>query len=174
MLDLSKIEAGHLTLALGNYSMRAVVQTAMAAVESLAAEKNLALSVDATAELLIGVGDEGRLVQVMLNLLGNAIKFTDQGEVRVLLTATDDRFKVSVSDTGPGIAPTDRARIFDEFQQVDNSSTREKGGTGLGLAIAKKIIELHGGEIGVESEPDRGSTFWFHIPIRVTLRKEAA
>ena len=103
----------------------------------------------------------------MLNLLGNAIKFTEQGEVKVSLTAADGHFRVAVSDTGPGIAPAEQAHIFDEFQQIDGSSTREKGGTGLGLTITKKIVELHGGEVGVESEPGRGSLECREVGIEV-------
>jgi signal transduction histidine kinase len=102
-----------------------------------------------------------------MNLVSNAIKFTDTGEVRVQATAGDGMFRVSVSDTGPGIAPADQQRIFEEFQQVDSSSTRRKGGTGLGLSIARRIVAMHGGRIWVESTPGEGSTFAFTVPIRV-------
>jgi signal transduction histidine kinase len=167
VLDLSKIEAGQLTLALSEYSMSDVVQTVATAVEALAAEKRLALQVTVAPGLPLGRGDERRLSQVLLNLVGNAIKFTEAGEVRVEVRATDGTFRVAVADTGPGIAPEDQAKIFQEFQQVDSSSTRKKGGTGLGLSIAKRIVELHGGRIGVESSPGQGSTFWFTLPVRV-------
>ncbi len=173
VLDLSKIEAGQLTLSLTDYSMKEVVQTVIAAVESLAAEKSLALKFTLPPDLPLGKGDERRLTQVLLNLVGNAIKFTAVGEVRVEVRASDGAFLVSVADTGPGIAPADQQKIFEEFQQVDSSSTRQKGGTGLGLAIAKKIIELHAGHIGVESSLGKGSTFWFSVPIRVERRPEA-
>jgi signal transduction histidine kinase/HAMP domain-containing protein len=173
VLDLSKIEAGQLTLSLTDYSMKEVVQTVITTVESLAAEKKLALKVMLPPDLPLGRGDERRLTQVLLNLVGNAIKFTAVGEVRVEVTASDGAFLVSVADTGPGIAPADQQKIFEEFQQVDSSSTRQKGGTGLGLAIAKKIIELHAGHIGVESSLGKGSTFWFSLPIRVERRPEA-
>jgi len=167
VLDLSKIEAGQLTLALSEYSMKDVVQTVATAVEALAAEKRLALQVTVAPGLPLGRGDERRLSQVLLNLVGNAIKFTEAGEVRVEVRATDGTFRVAVADTGPGIAPEDQAKIFQEFQQVDSSSTRKKGGTGLGLSIAKRIVELHGGRIGVESSLGQGSTFWFTLPVRV-------
>jgi signal transduction histidine kinase len=167
VLDLSKIEAGQLTLSLSEYSMKDVVQTVATAVEALAAEKRLALQVTVAPGLPLGRGDERRLSQVLLNLVGNAIKFTEAGEVRVEVRATDGTFRVAVADTGPGIAPEDQAKIFQEFQQVDSSSTRKKGGTGLGLSIAKRIVELHGGRIGVESSPGQGSTFWFTLPVRV-------
>jgi signal transduction histidine kinase/HAMP domain-containing protein len=167
VLDLSKIEAGQLTLALSEYSMADVVQTVATAVESLAAEKHLALKVTVAPDLPLGRGDERRIGQVLLNLVGNAIKFTEVGEVRVEVSASDGAFRVAVADTGPGIAPADQAKIFEEFQQVDTSSTRKKGGTGLGLSIAKRIIELHGGRIWVESSPGTGSIFWFTLPVRV-------
>ena len=167
VLDLSKIEAGQLTLALNDYSMKEVVQTVMTAVEALAAEKKLALKIEVAPDLPPGKGDERRITQILLNLVGNAIKFTETGEVRIQATTRDGEFVVSVADTGPGIAPADQQKIFEEFQQADSSSTREKGGTGLGLSIAKRIIELHGGRIWVESSPGKGSTFSFTLPVRV-------
>ena len=105
------------------------------------------------ADLPRGRGDERRLSQVLLNLLGNALKFTEAGEIRVKAGLEDGQFVVSVADTGPGISASDQARIFEAFQQVDNSLTRKKGGTGLGLSIARRIVELHGGRLWVESAP---------------------
>ena len=172
VLDLSKIEAGQLTLSLGDYSMQEVVQAVMTAVEALAADKHLALKTAVAADLPRGRGDERRITQLLLNLVGNAIKFTDAGEVRVAVTAADGTFLVSVADTGLGISAADQERIFEEFQQVDSSATRSKGGTGLGLAIAKRIVELHGGRIRVESSPGQGSTFSFTVPVRVEARTE--
>ena len=172
VLDLSKIEAGLLTLTLTDYSMKEVVLTAVAEVESLAAEKKLALKVATPPDLPRGRGDERRITQVLLNLVGNAIKFTDVGEVRVEATASDGAFLISVADTGPGIAETDQQKIFEEFQQADSSNTREKGGTGLGLSIAKRIIELHGGRIWVESSLGKGSTFRLTLPIHVEHQTE--
>jgi len=166
VLDLSKIEAGQLTLSFTDYSIKEIIQTVFTAMESLAAEKKLELKVTVTPDLPLGRGDERRISQVLLNLVGNAIKFTDVGEVKVHATASDGSFVVSVSDTGPGIAPADQQKIFDEFQQADSSSTRKKGGSGLGLSIAKRIIELHGGRLWVESSPGKGSTFWFTLPVR--------
>ena len=124
--------------------------------------------------LPIGRGDERRLTQVLLNLAGNAVKFTEKGVRRILADAIDGHFEIIVRDTGPGIAPADQTLIFEEFQQVDNSSTRQKGGTGLGLAISKRIVEMHGGTIGVESVPGSGSTFRMTIPINAEERVEAA
>ncbi len=171
VLDVSKIEAGQLVLSLGEYSMTEVIHTVVTAVEALAAEKKLSLKITASPDLPRGKGDERRLAQAVLNLVSNAIKFTDVGEVRVQATASNGSFVVSVSDTGPGISPADQQRIFEEFQQVDSSSTRKKGGTGLGLSIAKRIVELHGGRMWVESTPGEGSTFSFMLPIRAERRE---
>jgi signal transduction histidine kinase len=174
VLDLSKIEAGQLTLALADYSLKDVVHSVFAAVESLANEKKLALRVEMPNNLPVGRGDERRLTQVLLNLVGNAIKFTDQGEVAVKASALNGAYTLSVCDTGPGIPPADQAKIFEEFQQVDNTSTRKKGGTGLGLSISRRIVELHGGRITVDSEVGKGSTFKVVVPINASPIKEAA
>jgi signal transduction histidine kinase len=174
VLDLSKIEAGQLSLSMVDYSMKEVVQTVATATEALAAEKRLALRIDIAEDLPPGEGDERRITQVRLNLVGNALKFTEAGEVAVQAGASDDAFQVSVADTGPGIPAEDQERIFEEFRQVDSSSTRTKGGTGLGLAISKKIIELHGGRIWVESELGRGSIFRFTLPTRPNARRAQA
>jgi signal transduction histidine kinase len=117
-----------------------------------------------------GHGDERRLGQVLLNLVGNAIKFTEAGEVTITASADDDWFTVSVHDTGVGIPAADQAKIFQEFQQADTSSTRQNGGTGLGLSIAKRIIEVHSGTIKVDSKLGEGSTFTFTIPVTVKRR----
>ncbi len=174
VLDLSKIEAGQILLMLDSYSMKDIVDTVVIGLESLSNEKNLALAVDVAPDLPIGKGDEQRIAQVLMNLVGNAIKFTDEGTVSVRVGTTNGSFQVAVSDTGVGISEFDKQHIFDEFQQADSSSTREKGGTGLGLAIAKRIIHLHGGQVWVESELGEGSTFTFTLPIRVEQQGEAA
>jgi signal transduction histidine kinase len=167
VLDLAKIEAGQLTLSLADYSLKEVVDGVVNAVEPLAAEKHLALTINLPGQLPIAHGDERRIAQVLLNIVGNAIKFTDRGEIAVKALAVNGSFTVSVSDSGPGISAADQTRIFDEFQQADNSLTRKKGGTGLGLSIAKRIIELHEGRIWVESTVGQGSTFYFTLPIKV-------
>jgi len=167
VLDLSKIEAGQLTLSLADYSLAEIVNTVVTAMEPLAAEKGLALRVALDPGLPLAHGDDRRLSQVLLNLVGNAVKFTDAGEVRIGGKVSDGAFLISVSDTGPGIAEEHQARIFDEFQQVDSSNTRKKGGTGLGLSIARRILALHGGRIWVESTPGHGATFSFTLPVRV-------
>jgi signal transduction histidine kinase len=174
VLDLSKIEAGQLTLALADYSMQEVVASVHSAVESLAKEKHIALKVELAPELPVAHGDERKLTQVLLNLVGNAIKFTDQGEVAIKASAANGSITVAVRDSGPGIAEADQAKIFQEFQQADSSVTRQKGGTGLGLTISKRIVELHGGHIWVESSPGHGSTFTFALPVTVAQQARPA
>jgi signal transduction histidine kinase len=117
----------------------------------LATEKNLALKIELPNDLPIAYGDERRLTQAFLNVIGNAIKFTDSGDVAIKVAASNGAYTLSVRDTGPGIDPAHRVKIFDEFQQADNSSTKPKGGTGLGLSIAQRIVAMHGGRIWVES-----------------------
>jgi signal transduction histidine kinase len=173
VLDLSKIEAGQLVLQLNDYALSDVVHSVVATTAPLAAEKKLALEAEVPNSLPVGRGDERRLAQVLLNLVGNAIKFTDVGSVRIVAGSTDGAFEVSVVDTGPGIASEHHARIFEEFQQVDNTDTRRKGGTGLGLSISKRIVELHGGRIWVESELGKGSAFRFTLPIKAKAGMEA-
>ena len=174
VLDLSKIEAGQLTLSLTDYSLKEVVQSVFSVVESLATEKKLALKMELPPALPPGHGDERRLTQVLLNLVGNAIKFTDKGEVAIRAAASNGSFTLSVRDTGPGIAEADQVRIFEEFRQVDSSATKKKAGTGLGLSIAKRIIELHGGRISVDSTIGEGSTFSVTIPVTVQQQVEQA
>jgi signal transduction histidine kinase len=166
VLDLSKIEAGQFALHLDDYSMSGIVEAVVSATESLSQAKHLTLASDAPRTLPRGRGDEQRLMQVLLNLVGNAIKFTETGGIRITVRAVNGEFDVAVADTGPGIAEAHRKSVFEEFQQVDSSTTRQKGGSGLGLSIAKRIVELHGGRMYLESEVGRGSTFGFVVPIR--------
>jgi signal transduction histidine kinase len=174
VLDLSKIEAGQLSLTLEDYAIGQVVQTVRSSTESLARAKGLVLTATVQDGMPTGRGDDRRLTQVLLNLVGNAIKFTDKGSVEITAKVVDGFFEVAVNDTGPGIAPEDQRKIFEEFQQVDNSSTRQKGGTGLGLAISKRIVEMHGGSIEVRSVLGEGSTFLIMVPVRAQEQMEAA
>jgi signal transduction histidine kinase len=167
VLDLSKIEAGQLSLTVSDYSVKQIVYSVSAAVEPLLADKKLAFKVEVPPDLPAGRGDGRRITQVLLNLVSNAIKFTDEGEVTVRASMTGDGFTIAVEDTGPGIDPADQARIFEEFQQADNSATKTKGGSGLGLSIARRIIDMHGGRLWVESSVGCGSTFFFTVPISV-------
>ena len=165
VLDLSKIEAGQLVLELSDYSVQDIAQTVRSTLEPLAADKKLAFKVELAPELPAGRGDGRRLTQVLINLVGNAIKFTDAGEIVIKAEANNGSFHVSVRDTGPGISAVDQAKLFQEFQQADNAITKKKGGTGLGLAISKRIIEMHGGNIWVELQLGQGSTFTFTLPV---------
>jgi signal transduction histidine kinase len=174
VLDLSKIEAGQLELELSDYCLQDIAQTVRSTLEPLAADKKLAFKVEVAPQIPPGRGDGRRLTQVLINLVGNAIKFTDAGEVAIKAEANNGSFHVSVRDTGPGISASDQAKLFQEFQQADNAITRKKGGTGLGLAISKRIIEMHGGKIWVESRPGEGSTFAFTLPVIVERQVEAA
>ena len=164
VLDFSKIEAGQLKLALADYSMKDVVHKVYSAVEPLAAKKNLGFKLDVPPDMPAGHGDEQKLTQVLLNLVGNAIKFTDTGEVTIKVAPANGSFSVAVHDTGPGIDPANQEKLFEEFQQADNSITKAKGGTGLGLAISRRIIEMHGGRLWVDSSPGNGAIFTFTIP----------
>jgi signal transduction histidine kinase len=130
-------------------------------------EKHIAFKVEVPQNLPAGRGDQRRITQVLLNLVGNAIKFTDQGEVAIKASASNGSFEVAVRDTGPGIGKADQATIFEEFKQADTPVTTKKGGTGLGLSISKRIIEMHGGRLWVESDLGRGSTFSFTVPVNV-------
>jgi signal transduction histidine kinase len=174
VLDLSKIEAGQLVLELSDYCIQDIAQTVRSTLEPLAADKKLGFKVEVAPQLPPGHGDGRRLTQALINLVGNAIKFTDAGEVAIKAEAKNGSFHVSVRDTGPGISSADQARLFQEFQQADNAITKKKGGTGLGLAISKRIIEMHGGRIWVESQPGQGSIFAFTLPVIVERQVEPA
>jgi signal transduction histidine kinase len=173
VLDLSKIEAGQLTLSLTDYSMKDVLYNVFSAVEPLANDKKLGFKVEAQPDMPKGHGDERRLTQVILNLVGNAIKFSDTGAVIIKANASNGTFTVAVQDNGPGISKADQGKIFEEFQQADNSATKKKGGTGLGLSISRRIVEMHGGRLWVESEVGVGSVFQFTLPVEVQAQVQA-
>ncbi|MBO0717258.1 MAG: GAF domain-containing protein, partial [Rhizobiales bacterium] len=173
VLDLSKIEAGQLVLSLNDYSIKDMMQGVYVAVEPLAGNKKLSFRLEVPPDLPPARGDERRLSQVLLNLVGNAIKFTDTGEVAMKASTANGSYTVAVRDTGPGIAEADQAKIFEEFQQSESTHTKAKGGTGLGLAIAKRIVEMHGGRLWVESTLGNGATFFFTVPLRVELTGKA-
>jgi GAF domain-containing protein/HAMP domain-containing protein len=166
VLDLSKIEAGQLVLTLNDYSIKDMMQGVYVAIEPLAGNKKLGFKLEAPTDLPRAHGDERRLSQVLLNLVGNAIKFTDTGEVAMKAEAANGSYTISVRDTGPGIAEADQAKIFEEFKQSESAQTKAKGGTGLGLSIAKRIVEMHGGRLWVESSLGSGSTFFVELPVR--------
>ena len=174
ILDFSKIEAGELRIEPHPFSLTAVLEQVHALVANSVRDKGLSLRLDASPGNLDGlIGDDLRLGQILLNLTGNAIKFTEQGEIRlrvqpVAVTATTARLRFDVSDTGIGIAPESQPSLFEPFRQADGSITRRFGGTGLGLSICRSLVELMGGSIGVESSFGSGSTFWFEIPFERT------
>jgi CheY-like chemotaxis protein/nitrogen-specific signal transduction histidine kinase len=169
VLDLTKMEAGRLRLQPSDLTVDTVLEEVVELFAEQAQTKRLELIADADAAAAVPVrGDPGRLRQVLVNLVGNALKFTDRGEVVVRATAseaTDDALllRFEVRDTGIGIAEEARPALFQAFSQIEGSGPRRPGGTGLGLAISKRIVELMGGTIGVDSVPDGGSTFWFAV-----------
>jgi CheY-like chemotaxis protein len=169
ILDFSKIEAGKQDLETVDFDLRGVLDEVVDVLRETAARKGLAFfaAVDPEVPALVR-GDPRRVRQILTNLVGNAIKFTAAGEVSVEVTPApedDRRMRFAVTDTGTGIEPDVQARLFQPFSQADSSTTRRYGGTGLGLAICKRLVDLMGGAIGVDSTPGRGSTFWFTIPL---------
>ncbi len=171
ILDFSKIEAGRLELETVAFNLRDLVEETAVLLAEQAHHKGLELLVDLASDLPNALqGDPARLRQIMMNLVGNAIKFTERGEVviRLRLLAQDAataRLRVAVTDTGIGIAPAAQGQIFESFTQADGSTTRRYGGTGLGLAISRRLVRLMGGDMGVESAPGAGSTFWFTLAL---------
>ncbi|MGE3269354.1 MAG: ATP-binding protein, partial [Chloroflexota bacterium] len=172
VLDFARVESGRLELEAIPFEPVRVIRGVMQMVRPTALAKQLRLRVDVPPELpQTVIGDPGRLSQVLVNLLGNAVKFTAAGEVSVRIrcdrAADGLRLTVAVQDTGIGMSPAVQATLFQPFVQADSSTTRRYGGTGLGLAISKRLVELMGGEIGVESVPEQGSTFTFTVPLRL-------
>jgi signal transduction histidine kinase len=159
ILDFSKIEAGKLEIAKSEYDPAALIRDLMVSVEPLAKKNNNRLELDCPADLGSGTGDPTRIRQCVLNLVGNACKFTKDGAVTVTARRTGSLLSVAVSDTGIGMSPDQTARLFQAFTQVDSTAGRKYGGTGLGLAISQKLCRMMGGDITVESELGKGSTF---------------
>lgn len=165
ILDFSRIEAGRISLELTRVDARQIARDALALLQPRAAQKHLQLDVQwPPAVSSIVLGDAGRLRQVLVNLASNALKFTDAGRVILRAAEADGMLRISVEDTGIGITPEQMPRLFAKFTQADSSTTRKYGGAGLGLAISKQLVELMGGQIGAQSEPGVGSTFWFTLP----------
>jgi PAS domain S-box-containing protein len=166
VLDLAKIEAGKVDWKTEPVSAEEIIDRAAAATTALFEAKNLKQIVEVEPGLPGTVGDRDRLIQVVINLISNAVKFTDHGSVTCRARREDGHLLISVTDTGLGIAPQDHERVFEQFVQVGDTLTDKPKGTGLGLPICKHIVEHHGGRIWVESELGKGSTFSFTLPIR--------
>jgi len=167
LLDLSKIESGRIEVKSSPVSLSNLVHEVVDALRPVAAEKVIELESAVPRKPILVLADRDKINQILMNLIGNAIKFTPvQGRVTVsTLTIGDENVQVSVSDTGPGVPPDETNKIFAKFYQVAELNGANPKGTGLGLAIAKALVELHGGQIWVDSEPSRGSTFCFTLPL---------
>ena len=180
ILDISKIEEGKLTLEAHNFAVAELIRSILAVTAESARAKGLALQVSTSALPPTLIGDANRLGQILVNYLGNAVKFTTQGSVTLaarIEAETDDDLLIrfEVTDTGIGMTQEQQARLFQSFEQADNSSARQYGGAGLGLAINKRLAELMGGRVGVDSRPGQGSTFWLTVCLgRGTAMDEAA
>ncbi len=167
ILDLAKIEAGRMELNAEELDMRELVGEALELMKPSADAKSLRLVMDVPADLPPAWADRARVRQVLVNLLGNAVKFTDSGGVTVAVSSAEGWLTTTVRDTGVGMPKEALSYVFDEFRQADSSTTRRYGGTGLGLAISKRLIALHGGSIWADSAPGEGSVFSFTLPVRV-------
>jgi PAS domain S-box-containing protein len=169
-LDFSKIDAGKLSLDTESFNLRSLIDTTIDMLAPKAESKGISLSSSLEKTLPTNIeGDSGRLRQILVNLIGNAIKFTDQGEISLEVASTGDGeshlLRFAVHDTGIGIQVRDHEKLFTAFTQLTRDDTIPPDGTGLGLAISRHLVKLMGGDIGVESEPDVGSCFWFEIPL---------
>jgi signal transduction histidine kinase len=173
VLDLSKIEAGRMELALADYSVQDTVESVRGALRSLAADKGLDFVAAVPEDIPLAYGDGGRITQCLMNLAGNALKFTREGRVEISVELQGDLLVYRVTDTGIGIPRDKIETVFAEFRQGDATITSEFGGTGLGLSITKKFVEMHRGRIWVESELGKGSTFFFAIPLRLDGERTA-
>jgi signal transduction histidine kinase len=164
VLDISKIEAGQLEITREPFDLPTTIESVIETIRPLADKKGLAINSEIGSEARQNVSDRRRFEQVLINLIDNAIKFTEQGEVRIECRVVNGHILTRVRDTGIGIQPGDVKTLFQPFKQIDAGNSRQHDGTGLGLSICKKLVELLGGEIWAESEWGGGSTFSFSLP----------
>jgi signal transduction histidine kinase len=173
LLDVSKIRAGMMLLNVAPLSVRDLVDSSVNALKGLAEEKNLHFTIVREPDDFMVTADAKRIKQIYYNLISNAIKFTNPGgHIKISVYKRDVYMESIVSDDGIGIAPEDQARVFQEFEQVDNSYTRRYSGTGLGLPIVKQLVELHGGQVYLESTPGKGTEVIFTIPLEQPQAKK--
>jgi signal transduction histidine kinase len=166
ILDLSKIEAGRMELDIARFDLHTAMDNALTLVQGRAERHGIRLQTEFSPAVSDYNGDERKFKQIVINLLSNAVKFTPEGgSVKLAADRVNGAYSISVSDTGIGIAPEDQEKIFEEFKQVGSDYARKAEGTGLGLTLTRKLVELHGGRISVESEPGRGSKFTFTLPL---------
>ena len=175
LLDLAKIESGKMTLDLANADLADIVEDCVISVDSLAKKKNLQLLAHFEEKENPILCDKRKVKQIVLNLLGNAIKFADSGQVKASIrkdaTVYPDGYLLEVEDEGIGIPPEYHQRIFDRFQQVDGSDSRKHAGTGLGLNLVKELTEMHGGKVELRSEPNKGTKFTIYLPLKARIQE---
>ena len=172
VLDMAKIESGKMNLMLETFRVHEIIEEVTSITSTLASEKNLALYMEGDSDQEVEItADRTRLRQIMINVVNNAIKFTEQGRISIRVTPQTDQILIAVRDTGLGIPPDKLEAVFQEFTQVDTSSTRKAGGTGLGLPISRKLVEMHGGRLWAESSgiSGEGSTFFIELPCKAKL-----
>jgi len=175
ILDLAKVEAGRMELNPTTFDLSAAIDNALTLIRERAMHHGIALATEIDSQLGELNADERKLKQILLNLLSNAVKFTPEGgRITVGARLLRDMVEIAVNDTGIGIAPKDQAAVFEEFKQVGRDYTRKAEGTGLGLALTRKLVELHGGVMRLESEPGKGSTFSFTLPLKAAVQNSIA
>jgi signal transduction histidine kinase len=169
---MAKIESGRMSLNLERFHIQDVLEEVTSITSPLASEKNLALFIEEASDHVVEIlADRTRIRQVMINLVNNSIKFTDTGKIAICAERDNDKLLVKVRDTGIGVPPDKLDAIFQEFTQVDSSTTRKAGGTGLGLPISRRLIEMHGGRLWAESSgiPGEGATFFVELPLEAVV-----
>jgi signal transduction histidine kinase len=172
VLDMAKIESGKMNLTLEKFAVHEILEEVTSITSPLASAKNLALFIENESDQTVEISaDRTRLRQVMINVINNAIKFTEKGKISMRVVPQDENVLITVRDTGIGVPPDKLEAIFQEFTQVDVSSTRKAGGTGLGLPISRRLVEMHGGRLWAESTgiDGEGTTFFVELPIEAKL-----